>query len=168
MQFEEQSSKGVTDGRSAKTKNFRSPENIKAGKPSKIWSNKMQAFNQQLFILVAVAFAASVGGHGVEQDHLASHAYGPAIHISSGVLQLAPDTEPTQLLLVPNVYSSSLGNPWPHFFMDTLTASHLPHSSIPMIPATPSIHEPRIVVNDNVDFSQLKLPQHKVVHSHGR
>nr|XP_016931692.2 uncharacterized protein LOC108011131 [Drosophila suzukii] len=130
----------------------------------------MQVPNAQLFIL-AVVVVALVRGHAVEQEHLTSHAYGPAIHISSGLLQLAPDSEQPQLLLVPNVYSSSLGNPWPHFYVDTLTASHLPHSSIPSIPTiplTPSIHEPRIVVNDNVDFSQIKLPQHKVVHSHGR
>ncbi|XP_017017389.1 uncharacterized protein [Drosophila kikkawai] len=95
---------------------------------------------------------------------LPAHAYGPAIHISSGILQLAPDSEQPQLLLVPHVQSPSLGNPWPHFYVDTLTASHLPHSSI-----TPdSIHEPRIAVNDNVDFSQPKLAQPKVIHSHGR
>ncbi|XP_017006899.1 uncharacterized protein [Drosophila takahashii] len=133
----------------------------------------MQVLGAQLFTLAvtAVVVVTSVRGHAVEQEHLAGHAYGPAIHISSGILQLAPDAEQPQLLLVPNAHSSSLGNPWPHFYVDTLTASHLPHSSIPSIaaiPMTPSIHEPRIVVSDNVDFSQLKLPQHKVVHSHGR
>ncbi|KAI8036051.1 hypothetical protein M5D96_011145 [Drosophila gunungcola] len=121
----------------------------------------MQVFALQLYILAVVA-EASVGGHAVEQEQLSSHGYGPAIHISSGVLQLAPDTEQPHLLLVPNVQSSSLGNPWPHFFVDTLTASHLPHSSLP------NVHEHRILVSDNVDFSQLKLPQHQVVHSHGR
>ncbi|EDX18191.1 GD17336 [Drosophila simulans] len=124
----------------------------------------MQVLHVQLFILAAVV-AALVRGHAVEKEQPASHAYGPPIHISSGVLQLAPDTEQPHLLLVPSSYSTSLGNPWPHFYVDTLTASHLPHSVIPSIP---SIHEPRIVVNDNVDFSQLKLPQHQVVHSHGR
>nr|XP_036677018.1 uncharacterized protein LOC118878375 [Drosophila suzukii]XP_036677020.1 uncharacterized protein LOC118878377 [Drosophila suzukii]XP_036677021.1 uncharacterized protein LOC118878378 [Drosophila suzukii] len=126
--------------------------------------------NAQLFILAVVVVTLHKHSNRLIIIYLFS-AYGPAIHISSGLLQLAPDSEQPQLLLVPNVYSSSLGNPWPHFYVDTLTASHLPHSSIPSIPTiplTPSINEPRIVVNDNVDFSQIKLPQHKVVHSHGR
>ncbi|EDV46467.2 uncharacterized protein LOC6550143 [Drosophila erecta] len=176
MRFEVQPSKIVTDGRSSKTKNIRSPATIKAASPLKKWPNKMQVLNVKLLI-VPVVFAALVRGHAVEKEQTSGHAYGPPIHISSGVLQLAPDTEQPHLLLVPSSYSSPLGNPWPHFYVDTLMASHLPHSvipsiasipAIPSIPSIPSVHEPRIVVNDNVDFSQLKLPQHQVVHSHGR
>ncbi|XP_039500051.1 LOW QUALITY PROTEIN: uncharacterized protein LOC120456970 [Drosophila santomea] len=170
MRFAVQSSKIVTDGRSSKTKNIRSPAHIKAASPLQNWPNKMQVLNVKLFILPVVV-AALVRGHAVEKEQPSSHGYGPPIHITSGVLQLAPDTEQPHLLLVPSSYSSSVGNPWPHFYVDTLTTSHLPHSVIPTIPSSPSIpsiHEPRIVVNDNVDFSQLKLPQHPVVRSHGR
>ncbi|XP_043660548.1 LOW QUALITY PROTEIN: uncharacterized protein LOC122624871 [Drosophila teissieri] len=176
MRFQVQSSKIVTivtDGRSSKTKNIRSPANIKAASHLNSWPNKMQVLNVKLFILPVVV-AALVRGHAVEKELPSSHGYGPPIHITSGVLQLAPDTEQPHLLLVPSSYSSSLGNPWPHFYVDTLAASHLPHSVIPTIPSissipsVPAIHEHRIVVNDNVDFSQLKLPQHQVVHSHGR
>ncbi|XP_020808452.1 uncharacterized protein LOC110184305 [Drosophila serrata] len=123
-------------------------------------------------LTLTVALVALVAGHAIEEEippSLAAHAYGPAIRISSGILQLAPDSEQPQLLLVPHVHSSSLSYPWPHFYVDTLTASHLPHSSMtPVGGASDSIHEPRILVNDNVDFSQTKLPKSRVVHSHGR
>lgn len=72
MRFEVQSSKIVTDGRSSKTKNIRSPAHIKAVIPSKIGPNKMQVLNVQLFIW-AIVFAALVRGHAVEKEQPASH-----------------------------------------------------------------------------------------------
>ncbi|KAH8419685.1 hypothetical protein KR009_000872 [Drosophila setifemur] len=127
----------------------------------------MQVLGFKLFIL-AVTVVGLTLSHAVDTEkptNPSGHVYGPAIHISSGILQLAPDTEQPQLLLVPNVHSSSAGNPWPHFYVDALTASHLPHSS--GLPASPIFeHEPRILVNDNVDFSQLKVKP--IVQSHGR
>ncbi|SPP77952.1 Hypothetical predicted protein [Drosophila guanche] len=113
----------------------------------------MSAFKVKLFILLLAVAVALTAGHAVEQElpstH-AVHAYGPAIHISSGVLQLAADSD-TQLLLLPNVQAPSpLAQPWPHFYVEGLT-SHLPHA------ATLPQHEPRIVISDNLDFSEQPL-----------
>ncbi|XP_022208603.1 uncharacterized protein LOC111064986 [Drosophila obscura] len=111
-----------------------------------------------LSILLVAVIATLTAGHAVEREQPSALGYGPAVHISSGVLQLADDTE-TQLLLVPSVHSSPLAQPWPHFYVEGLT-SHLPHvATLPQ----PTVHEPRIVISDNLDFSH-----HPSVKSHGR
>ncbi|EDV35195.2 uncharacterized protein Dana_GF22325 [Drosophila ananassae] len=163
----------VTNGRSAMTWNIRSPENIKAQKNSEEFqrSHEMPVFGWKLFILAVSAVGFTSAGHPAEKEKStvpSTHGYGPAIHISSGVLQLAPDTEPTPLLLLSNPYSSSSGSlggsPWPHLYVETFGASHLPVATSGV-----ALQEPRILVSDNVDFSQLKLRQHTFpVQSHGR
>ncbi|XP_002133924.2 uncharacterized protein [Drosophila pseudoobscura] len=119
-------------------------------------------FNLPILAMVVAVVVTLTAGHAVEQElptTLDGHGYGPAIHISSGVLQLAADTEAQTLLLVP---SSVYSQPWPHFYVEGVS-SHLPHSGLPQ-PHLPA-HEPRIVISDNVDFSQLK---HPLVKAHGR
>ncbi|XP_017106394.2 uncharacterized protein [Drosophila bipectinata] len=130
----------------------------------------MPVFGLKLFILAVSVVGLTSAGNPAEKETPTvptAHGYGPAIHISSGVLQLAPDTEPTPLLLLSNPYSTASvlgGNPWPHFYVDTHGGSHLPVATSGV-----AIQEPRILISDNVDFSQLKISQHDYpLKSHGR
>ncbi|EDW82430.1 uncharacterized protein Dwil_GK25135 [Drosophila willistoni] len=107
----------------------------------------------------------------VQLEQHMNNAYGPAIHISSGVLQLAPPDEQTQLLLMPSLYPTPPHPIWSQIYLDNLPTS-------PILPTRESQH---ISISDNVDFPsrhvnlnelKLTLAQHQLdqlkPHSHGR
>ncbi|XP_023176379.2 uncharacterized protein LOC111603136 [Drosophila hydei] len=125
-----------------------------------------------LLLLVLAATAAMPHNRQQQQHHQLGNdvqrmdnEYTPIIHISSAVLQLAPD-EQTHLLLSGSGHGH--GNGHSGSSQPTGPIAHWPHiyRLEDLLPVrTPAAAEPRLTVSDNLDF-QANSPQY--VQSHGR